>query len=638
MRKITLIALLLSLGTTDALSYDTADVEQFGTSVRLIESGNPTEMPHVIRQLESAEDKVPYIKDYIYFHKARAYKKSGEYRRAKDTLAYALKKYPGSPIRQKLLALQIELALDDYDKADKDKAIDALNAMNKYIKQFPDDHEMQMLYGATLESSGRHEDSQAAYRRVYILAGPLYKDAFELLENKKLTNKERLIHARALVKAHKYPAAEPHLRELLGGSEKTTEITRLFARTLFRQKKYSESIEYLDELGSMFNLARAYIRSGDRESFHSTVRTRVARKHKDAPRLLIALADESRRVGAVKKALVYLDNAITTFPESREDAYWVKAWIYYSTGKFERAEHLLRYMRRKFKKDKYAYWAARARQRMEGDPMPLLTMVKGTGYYSLLASMRKGEMIVPSEAGAGEIKTSRRLRRADILIGAGLHEDARIELRAVAARTRPYRELIKIARRMVVSGDYNEAQKLMIRVPEGKRPDDILYPMAFMHEVEKAASDHGLDPFLMLSLMREESRFDKEAFSPSGAMGLMQLMPDTARRHARGTDIALNNDTELFSPEINITIGSLYFSRLVSEFGSVSPSLAAYNAGERTVRKWLKQFDHDSYDEFVEDIPYKETRDYVKRIIRSYERYISTSGLMNSPSPTLNLL
>jgi soluble lytic murein transglycosylase len=180
--------------------------------------------------------------------------------------------------------------------------------------------------------------------------------------------------------------------------------------------------------------------------------------------------------------------------------------------------------------------------------------------------------------------------------------------------------------RLVMAGDYLAAIRLMDRVPGSKRPEEVMYPLAYWPEVSKEADRSRLDPLLLLSLMREESRFDYEAFSPAGAVGLMQLMPSTAERTARAAGIVLEDSEELFSAETNIVIGAQYFRSLVNEFGSVTPSLAAYNAGEIAVRKWLLRGDYSSYDEFVEDIPYKETREYVKRIMRSYFHYISNNG------------
>ena len=633
MKNLTLAILLLALFAVTVQAAEQPDMEAIGQAIRSIESGTDPDLARTIRVLEEAEKSVPYIRDYLLFHKARAYMARGMNNEAFDTTSYMLRKYPGSPIKQKVLALQIDISLT--------KGRDSvLPAFESYIKSFPGDQDVRMLHAETLAGMGMNENSQAAYRKVYLSAGPRSPEAYELLENKELNDDERLTISRALVEEHKYPEAEQHLAPLMKNREheNSDEILKLYARTLFRQKKYVEVAPYLEELGYRFDLARAYIRSGDRESFHRTVLTMVARNDKDAPRLLIALADEARRDGSPKKALEYLDDALALFPDAREEAEWSKAWLYYRSEKFDKAERILRHMRRKYKNDKYAYWAARSRQRMGGDAMPLLRKVNGTGYYSLLASLRLGNGLTQDLVTVKHAHHSSRLRRADLLLAAGLAEDARIELEAIASKTRRYRELLDIARRMIKAEDYHQAQKLMIRVPESKRPDDVLYPLAYWSEVSEAAISNGLDPLLMLSLMREESRFDPDAFSPAGAMGLMQLMPDTAHKHVKGSDHVLTSTEDLFDPGVNVSIGSIYFNRLVQEFGSVAPSIAAYNAGERTVRKWLAANSYDSYDEFVEDIPYKETRDYVKRIMRSYERYISTRGALNSPQGGLNLL
>jgi soluble lytic murein transglycosylase len=162
----------------------------------------------------------------------------------------------------------------------------------------------------------------------------------------------------------------------------------------------------------------------------------------------------------------------------------------------------------------------------------------------------------------------------------------------------------------------------MLRVPEAKRPDEILYPLAYWQTVSEVSDALQLDPLLLLSVIREESRFQSDALSPAGAIGLMQLMPQTAKRAALHERIEINGRESISVVENNIRLGSRYLSQLVEEFGSVPASLAAYNAGEQRVRQWREAGNFASDDEFVEDIPYQETRDYVKRILGSYYKYL----------------
>jgi soluble lytic murein transglycosylase len=148
------------------------------------------------------------------------------------------------------------------------------------------------------------------------------------------------------------------------------------------------------------------------------------------------------------------------------------------------------------------------------------------------------------------------------------------------------------------------------------------YPRPFRKPVERWARAVGVDPDLLQALIREESLFDRWARSPTGALGLTQLMPGTARHVARR--LALENvDLEaLHRPELNIRLGAAYLAELLSRFGgSKVRAVAAYNAGPEAVARWIRERPGDELDEWVERIPAAETRDYVKNVLGSYAAY-----------------
>jgi soluble lytic murein transglycosylase len=588
-----------------------------GTAVRMIEEGRHGES---LKLLKKTERSIPYVRDYILYHTARAELAQGNQRAARKTISNILRKYPGTPMRQQVKRLELDLYLSgDWDKA--------FPVIESYTSEYGDDNETLLLYSELLERRGQREHSQQILKDIYISTDDFSERAFELLEDRELTELESLKRAKNFYKKHWYSKAEPLLYELLLSDSCPDEniVHRMYAKSLFRQKKYALAAHHLVLLNDLYDAARAYIRSGDRESFHRTVLTMVANNDKNAPRLLVALAEEARRKGESEKAFEYLDNSIKLFPNEKEKALWSKGWLFYRLGQMEESKRIFRSLYRKYKDDKYAYWTARAMERSGEKSSSYLRKVNNNGYYALLVSVKTGKPLKKRDKFSRK-RIYRKLRRADILLSEGLYTEASIELKAVSRKTRNYKELLEIARKMIIAGDFDSAQRLMNRVPERKRPDDILFPLAYWPSVKEAANKHSIDPYLMLSLMREESLFDKEAFSPAGAMGLMQLMPSTAKRMSRPAGVVLKDSKELFSPETNITIGTFYFSKLINDFGSVTPSIAAYNAGENTVRKWLDKGGYSSYDEFVEDIPYRETRNYVKRIMRSYYRYHFNRG------------
>jgi soluble lytic murein transglycosylase len=126
--------------------------------------------------------------------------------------------------------------------------------------------------------------------------------------------------------------------------------------------------------------------------------------------------------------------------------------------------------------------------------------------------------------------------------------------------------------------------------------------------------------------MREESTFDPNARSTAGAVGLMQLMPQTAFSLDGNLQLGITNSSQVCNINNNIHLGTYYLSILIKEFGSYTYALAAYNAGEEQVRKWTQKGNYKSIDEFIEDIPYSETRNYVKRVMTTFFEYKRFSG------------
>jgi soluble lytic murein transglycosylase len=144
------------------------------------------------------------------------------------------------------------------------------------------------------------------------------------------------------------------------------------------------------------------------------------------------------------------------------------------------------------------------------------------------------------------------------------------------------------------------------------------YPLAYWSHVEPTTTTIGLDPYLLLAIMRQESQFDPEALSPVGARGLMQLMPNTAAQIV-GHPVDLR---ALADPATNIDLGARYLRHLLDRYdGRVPWAIAAYNAGEHAVDKWVRREDDIAPDEFVESVTYRETRAYAKIVLANLRRY-----------------
>jgi soluble lytic murein transglycosylase len=162
---------------------------------------------------------------------------------------------------------------------------------------------------------------------------------------------------------------------------------------------------------------------------------------------------------------------------------------------------------------------------------------------------------------------------------------------------------------------------------------EMLYPFGWRVDVTTAAQRAGLDPFLVAALVREESSYYPRALSRAGARGLMQLMPATARPMAEHRGLAFAGGELLDDPGANLDIGTTFLAGLLGEFKDPRLALAAYNAGPARVRQWWQTRRTSDLEAWVEQIPFDETRQYVKRVMLSWEEYRRLYGAPESASP-----
>lgn len=184
---------------------------------------------------------------------------------------------------------------------------------------------------------------------------------------------------------------------------------------------------------------------------------------------------------------------------------------------------------------------------------------------------------------------------------------------------------------MYKKGDYANSMLLardaMEKIQE--KPDKydlrwrLVYPVIFYDEIRRFAGETGNNPPLMLGLIREESYFDPIAQSVVGASGLMQIMPATANEINSKYSLGMNVSKDIFNPNSNIKIGNYYYEFLRNNLeGYDISSIAAYNGGIGSIQKWKTSLHYNDTDEFVEQIPYPETKNYVKKVFRSYWNYV----------------
>ena len=160
--------------------------------------------------------------------------------------------------------------------------------------------------------------------------------------------------------------------------------------------------------------------------------------------------------------------------------------------------------------------------------------------------------------------------------------------------------------------------------------DDIimkkLYPLKYSEYVEKYAKEYNIDKYMVYAIIKAESNFNENAKSSSDAIGLMQIMEITAIETARKMNLEVTEE-DLFKPDLNINIGLKYFTYLLNQYDNNYPlAIIAYNAGMGNVDAWIKDgtIKEDGTD--IENVPFKETNNYVRKILRDYEIY---KGLYN---------
>ena len=148
-------------------------------------------------------------------------------------------------------------------------------------------------------------------------------------------------------------------------------------------------------------------------------------------------------------------------------------------------------------------------------------------------------------------------------------------------------------------------------------------PIKYTEYVKKYAEENRLDPHLVLAIIRTESNFNEEAVSSKSAKGLMQITKNTGLWGASVLNINDYSEKKLFDPETNIKIGCWYFSNLKNQFKSTDLAIVAYNGGSGNLERWLKKNKIDiKHKNWVSNIPYKETREYIKKVKKMYSLYL----------------
>ncbi|MBU4483866.1 transglycosylase SLT domain-containing protein [bacterium] len=408
-------------------------------------------------------------------------------------------------------------------------------------------------------------------------------------------------------------------------------------------------------------------------------------RYEDVEKLTKKLLENKPKSGLVQEAVyrlgfVYMDSgkykeAIEEFKgilkssrgsQYKSISYWNLAWCYYQTEQYDSAVKMLKRIEARsrgngFDKMRAVYWQARSHERL-GDFAKAQEIYRiliedyPRTYYSYIALQRMDSedknkkkaldywyvdesSLSPSKYT--ELDTMDGWKKIQEINGIGLHEELKAELMKFYRKKGvfSYLDLLKFLDVALDVEDYHLIQKasrdhfetvmaVAMKDSEVRRVFwEAAYPRAYNEHVESESIRTGVNPNLIYAIMREESTFKPKVLSSANAIGLMQIIPPTGRRLAKKTGLINFKKDSLEDPIINIRLGTYYLKELLMMFGRQPVyAIASYNAGETAVARWINNGYSDQIEEFIEEIPYQETRNYVKKVLASYWIYQELYG------------
>ncbi len=622
------------------------------------------------------------IRPYVLLYLARAYESEKMPSKAEASYAALLAEYPGFSYRGEAL-YESAVVLDEMGNYAEAGA--ALREFIKRYPRGSKAGEALMRSTRLEMASGDYAGAMEDIKSLIINhpgKAPARQAALLLKENRRLrpitlTREESCTRARALFDSYFYSSAVGALNGLVSKSPGAcgAKAEPLLVETLFRLKRYGEAELILNkrltrlrkghntkgykERSTLLLLATAYLRDGNGKTsdFLDTTET-LSRRFPGSGELRRALFMKGayyEGAGEWKKAIDIYGSILKESGGPGAESAWHRGWLEYRMERYLDAYNTLSSFKGKLKaadRRKFAYWRGRALEKA-GQKARALSEYPGAcegrmpGYYCYMAQSRlgpsgqspwsaesiwgeRGEEAGPvTEEGppAGE------LRVAMALLGTGLTKEAAYEANKVLGGMHhaPDRKLIlSLMRAFYMAGDYYHAIKVYdsyFGLLTGH--DDAIAPellrVAFPMKVVEYISAKGLagdaDPLLVAAVMREESSYDPDTISRTGAVGLMQVMPSTAKFIAEASGMSPLSAGALRDPETNISLGAWYLAYLWRKTsGNPVLTIAGYNAGLSSVRQWQKRYPLDD-DEFIESIPYRETRNYTKKVLKSYEAF-----------------
>lgn len=605
-----------------------------------------------LRYLADAERSYPLLADIAAALKADALFGKKQYHDAATAALHAARLSPTSAVSRRME----KLAADALFEASDLKG--ALLAYTRFTTRYSLGRDsIDALYRTALcqEKLGELNAAVQMYRTIYLQypASALSSEAWEqvkTLEKKGVKGAttftaEEQYRRGLLLLANNQPGAAAWVFSAIPRAnlpeELLAKIELKSGQAAIKQRHYSLAEPYLKRAAAAHSptirdearlmLARLEERQGISDMALSRLLTLASEKGVLADDALLEAALINKHSGRFAEASQILQRLIREFPASdlSSRAGWELAWGQYLSGDLTAAEESLR---RLFKdavyRERSLYWHARTLERQNksayaDQSYKLLVQEYPFGFYAawhrLHTSQAPGWPAVP--AGLPEPPLPEGSQRVQALASLGMMEEARSELASLKTRVLTKEETPGLARLQHLAGDLHGS----IVTFHQNRPTiidhtnlafwAIGFPRPYAELFSRYSDANGLSDALVLSLAKAESSFRADVKSHAGAIGLMQLMPATARMTA-GSKGKKFNPLTLVEPEYNIRLGTKHLRELLDRYHQDTVyTLAAYNAGAGAVNRWRKAFGDLPRDEFIENIPYFETRDYVKKII-----------------------
>lgn len=643
-----------SAGATDS-------PEAIGASIRAalsLQATDPTAAAAGFAAIGAAHAE---IADHAALLRLEALRDAGDAAALVDAAGRAVVQFAGSPILSDLERLRGDaLALLGRDAEARDAFTRALASR----PHGPFAPALNEKLGRSLEAAGEIEPAIEAYLRVWreSPASPEARSAGERLAALALVRDSDPRRAgdwldradRLFRDGHSDEARRAYEGALAAGLDASGARTAKLqiAHCLFRLRRYSDaeaafSVLAPDDEARLFR-ARSIARRGD---VPSAIDALLALAEDAAP----AQAAEARWYAALllddepdgharARSLFARVAAQTAAPELVPQALWRLGWSAYREGRFAEARAELARLESaagdEVTKLQARYWSARAAASLGQDDearASFVALVRETpfSYYGVRARERLAPDEEPTPPGVTPPLGPARLVAADlwrarVLLAAGLFERAAREARPLAGRgSASLADRITLARLFAQARDYHDAQTLILEalddpLPHGPAPGKdepwrLAWPRAYPDAMASALAGRSVaTASLVWSIMREESGFRPDVVSSAGARGLLQIMPDTGARLAAELGLGRFEPDQLFEPAINMRLGAHYLDTLARRFGGrLSAVAASYNAGPDVVARWLAARGELPDDEWVETIPYDQTRGYVRRVLRS---------------------